>query len=359
MAKDIRVLIVDDSELIRAMLKEILEHDPRITVVGVAVDPYDAREKIKQLNPDVLTLDVEMPKMNGISFLRNLMRLHPLPVVMISTLTEEGAPATLQALELGAVDFLAKPKVHTPAALKEYQEDVCEKVKTAASANLRANRHVAQAPSASDEVTAEPLDELKFRKNFLVAIGASTGGTEAIKEVLKGLPANFPPIVIVQHIPPSFSRTFAARMDGVSAMTVQEACDGMEIHHGNAYIAPGGRQFKIIREGTRLRCRVFDAEKVSGHRPSVDVLFRSVAETMGGNVISVIMTGMGSDGAQGTQLLKEQGAATVAQDKNSCVVWGMPRAALDRGGVTHQVTLSKISAFLIKGAQKPNKVSSR
>lgn len=345
----IKVLIIDDSELIRALLKEVLESDPAIKVIGVAVDPYDAREKIKALKPDVLTLDVEMPKMNGISFLRNLMRLHPLPVIMISTLTEEGAPATLQALELGAVDFLAKPKVNTQEALNDYRDEVCEKVKAAASANLKEVHPPVTIPELS---TLVHPDELKFRKNFLVAIGASTGGTEAIKEVLKKLPKHYPPVVIVQHIPPTFSRTFAERMNGLCAMEVHEAVDGMEIHHGNVYIAPGGKHFKVIRKGTRLLCRIFDADKVSGHRPSVDVLFHSVCETMGKNVISVLMTGMGADGAKGLLLLREHGAITAAQDQSSSVVWGMPRAAVELGAATHQVHLKRIADFLIRGAVK-------
>lgn len=354
MMKQIKVLIVDDSELIRAILRDILENDPAIIVVGVAVDPYDAREKIKLLTPDVLTLDIEMPKMNGISFLRNLMRLHPLPVVMISTLTEEGAPSTLQALELGAVDFLAKPKVNSPLAFHEYADELCEKVKVASQANLSSFR---LAPDIPEVPVINQYEVFNFRKNFLVAIGASTGGTEAIKEVIKDLPENFPPVVIVQHIPPSFSRTFAERMDRSSNMKVQEASDGMEIHHGNVYIAPGGRQFRIIREGTRLRCRIFDGDKVSGHRPSVDVLFKSVAETMGKNVLSVILTGMGADGANGLLMLREQGAVTVAQDKNTCVVWGMPRAAVGMGAAMYQIQLSKICPFLIKNAVKTSRTS--
>lgn len=352
MTKRIKVLIVDDSELIRAILREILESDPEIFVIGVAVDPYDAREKIKSLQPDVVTLDIEMPKMNGISFLRNLMRLHPLPVVMISTLTEEGAPATLQALEYGAVDFLAKPKANTPEAFLDYRDEVCDKVKSAACANIA----LKQSPvNSTDSSTVSR--HLGFRKNFIVTIGASTGGTEAIKDVLINLPANFPPVVIVQHIPPTFSKTFAERVDRCCAMKVQEAHDGMEIHHGNAYIAPGGRHFKIIREGTRLRCRVFDAEKVSGHKPSVDVLFHSVAETMGPNTLGVLMTGMGADGANGLLTLREVGAVTVAQEKASCVVWGMPRAATEIGAATHQVSLHNIPRFLVKNAKKATKIT--
>lgn len=353
--KKIHVLVVDDSALIRKLLPEILQHDADIEVVGTAIDPYMARDMIKQLNPDVLTLDVEMPKMDGITFLRNLMRLRPMPVVMVSTLTEAGADVTFEALELGAVDFVAKPKVDISHTLEDYAAELIAKVKAAAVAKIQARpatRSVERQHSV-DAVVEHNSNPLRFSTtDKLIAIGASTGGTEAIKEVLMRMPADAPGTVITQHIPKAFSRPFAERMNGVSAMTVCEAEDGQQILRGNAYIAPGNRHLLVERSGTRFICRLNDGPPVNRHKPSVDVMFRSVAQNIGANAIAIMLTGMGSDGAQGMKEMKEMGAATIAQDEKTSVVWGMPREAVKIGCVDQVLPLQKISAELLKLANR-------
>lgn len=347
----IRVLVVDDSALIRKLLPEILQQDPEIEVVGTANDPFIARDKIKELNPDVLTLDVEMPKMDGITFLRNMMRLRPMPVVMVSTLTEAGADVTLEALELGAVDFVAKPKVDITHSLDEYAEELISKVKTASTARVQAMsvaREVIPRQSA-DAVLMPKNAPLKFKTtDKLIAIGASTGGTEAIKEVLMRMPADAPGTVITQHIPEAFSKPFAERMNGVSAMTVCEAQDGQQILPGNVYIAPGGQHLLVERSGARFICRLNDGAPVNRHKPSVDVMFRSVAQNIGANAISVMLTGMGNDGAQGMKEMHEAGAPTIVQDEKSSVVWGMPGEAVKLGCVDTVVSLSKIPNAIMK-----------
>ena len=350
-----KVLIVDDSALVRQMLTEMISQDPQLEVVGVAQDPFIAREKIKKLNPDVITLDVEMPRMDGVSFLRNLMRLHPMPVVMVSTLTEQGAQVTLEALELGAVDFVTKPKIDIAGKLQDYADELNGKIKVAAMAvvRARADRIFNKAPDpklSADAVLekASPHRTTTLKTtDKIIAIGASTGGTEAIREVLEHMPADSPGIVITQHIPPKFSTSFAQRMDTISAMTVYEAEDGMQIVQGHVYIAPGDRHLIVERSGARYYCRLNDGPPVNRHRPSVDVLFRSVAQCVGPNAIGVILTGMGDDGARGLLEMNQAGAPTMAQDEASSVVWGMPGEAVKLGAAESQLPLDKIAGKLI------------
>jgi len=353
--KKIRVLVIDDSALIRQLLPEILSQDDAIEVVGTASDPYIAREKIKQLNPDVLTLDVEMPKMDGITFLRNLMRLHPIPVVMVSSLTESGADLTLEALEIGAVDYVAKPKIDLSHSLGSYSDEIIGKVKTAASARLRP---ISMAKDVAVKQSADAvIESRKALSNFkttdkLIAIGASTGGTEAIKDVLMGMPAAAPGIVITQHIPEQFSAPFAMRMDRATAMTVCEASDGQQILPGHVYIAPGKYHLLVERSGARYICRLNDGPPVNRHKPSVDVLFRSVAQNVGCNAISVLLTGMGDDGAKGMLEMREAGAPTIAQDEKTSVVWGMPGEAVKLGCVDQIVPLNAVASNLIRWMKK-------
>ena len=359
----VKVLIIDDSALIRQLLTEIFNADPEITVVGSAQDPYDAREKIKKLNPDVLTLDVEMPKMDGITFLSNLMRLRPMPVVMISTLTEKGADITFEALEIGAVDFVSKPKVDVTVELKEYAREICEKVKTASRAKVSAipdRRKSAGSSPAKLEVSPKHSADVILEKRGpgklkttekIIALGASTGGTEAIKEVLIRLPADAPGMVISQHIPVAFSKPFADRMDRCSAVTVFQAEDGMQILPGHVYIAPGDRHLLVERSGARYICRLNDGPPVNRHKPSVDVMFRSVAQNVGQNAVGVLLTGMGADGAAGLKEMLENGAKTLVQDEKSSVVWGMPGEAYKIGAASDQYPIEQIAKELLKRAQ--------
>ena len=340
----IRVLIVDDSALIRSLLSEILSADPAIEVVGVAPDPFIARDKIKQLKPDVLTLDVEMPRMDGLTFLENLMRLHPMPVLMVSTLTEQGAEVTLQALELGAVDFVTKPKLDVVAGLQDYAQTLCEKVKAVARAHPRLST-----PAARPAALARPARSLRTTDR-LIAIGASTGGTEAIKAVLERMPPDAPAIVITQHIPAMFSGPFAARMDRCSAMSVCEAQDGQLIVPGHVYIAPGDFHLRVERSGARWLCRLGNDAPENRHRPSVDVLFRSVAQSAGINAVAAILTGMGEDGARGLATLRSAGCHTVAQDEATSVVWGMPGSAVKLGAAERVLPLERIAEQLLEWA---------
>ena len=336
----IKVLIVDDSPLIRGLLKEVLEQAGDMHVVGAAEDPYQAREMIKLLNPDVLTLDVEMPKMDGISFLRNLMRLRPMPVVMISTLTQQGSPITLEALELGAVDFIAKPTVNVKQQMSQYAYVVQQKVRVAAGARVRSFKKVS--------TVSEPLpSNAQFLLNKVIAIGASTGGTEAIKEVLIKMPTNCPAIVITQHIPPVFSTSFAQRMDRTCAINVKEAQHGDKLTAGWAYIAPGGLHLSIKKRGASLYCELDDSEPVNRHKPAVDVLFNSLLECGAKNIVAALLTGMGSDGAKGLLSIKQAGGYTIAQDEFSSVVWGMPKAAVDLGAAHEIVALDKVTQRLL------------
>src|SRR6185369_10160632 len=328
--RKIRVLIVDDSALVRKLLTDILSTARDIEVVGAAPDAYSAREKIKSLNPDVLTLDVEMPRMDGITFLRNLMRLRPMPVVMVSSLTDAGAEVTLDALSIGAVDYLSKPKVDLAATLADYREELLEKIRAAARARVRpyeprVDRSAAAAIATTRNLSADAVLQktapVKFRTtDRLIAVGASTGGTEAIKEFLMGMPPDAPGIVIAQHIPKAFSTPFAERMDRTCPMNVFEAQDGQQIMPGHAYIAPGDRHLIIVRSGARWICRLDDGPPVNRHKPSVDVLFRSVAQEAGYNAIGVLLTGMGKDGAQGLLEMRQAGSPTIAQDEATSVV---------------------------------------
>jgi len=336
----VKVLIIDDSPLIRRLLSEILSQASDIEVVGCAEDPYQAREMIKLLNPDVLTLDVEMPKMDGISFLKNLMRLRPMPVVMISTLTQQGSPITLEALELGAVDFIAKPTVNVKQQMSQYAYVVQQKVRVAAGARVRSFKKVS--------TVSEPLpSNAQFLLNKVIAIGASTGGTEAIKEVLIKMPTNCPAIVITQHIPPVFSTSFAQRMDRTCAINVKEAQHGDKLTAGWAYIAPGGLHLSIKKRGASLYCELDDSEPVNRHKPAVDVLFNSLLECGAKNIVAALLTGMGSDGAKGLLSIKQAGGYTIAQDEFSSVVWGMPKAAVDLGAAHEIVELDKVTQRLL------------
>jgi two-component system chemotaxis response regulator CheB len=353
----IKVLIVDDSALVRKILTEIMSSDNELEIVGVAQDPLIAREKIKQLKPDVITLDVEMPRMDGVTFLKNLMRLHPLPVVMISSLTEKGADITLEALEIGAVDFIAKPKIDVKDGLEDYANEIISKVKMAAQTKVNKNSGIKTtavsmkvAPKLSaDAVLGKQHDAKKFKTTEkILAIGASTGGTEAIKEVLMQLPADAPGTVISQHIPEAFSGPFALRMDKNSAMTVCEASDGQQILPGHVYIAPGSHHLLVERSGAQYICRLNDGPPVNRHKPSVDVMFRSVAQNAGPNAIGVILTGMGDDGAKGLKEMLETGSPTMVQDEKTSVVWGMPGEAYKIGAAQEVLPLSDIAKNIIK-----------
>lgn len=344
----IRVLVVDDSALIRRLLSEMLDSQPDIQVVGTARDPYDARDQIKARDPDVLTLDVEMPRMDGIAFLRNLMRLRPMPVVMVSSLTEAGGEITLDALALGAVDFVTKPRSDVAHAMTAYTEEIADKVRVAARAQVR--RLQAHAGRGS-----KPLPRVRgggFRTtDRLIAIGASTGGTEAIRMVLEQMPPDCPGIVIAQHIPGGFSRAFARRMDEQTGLSVFEARDGQRILPGHAYIAPGDHHLEVARDGARYVCRLSSGEPVNRHRPSVDVLFHSVANQAGRSAAAALLTGMGRDGAEGLMALHEAGAWTVAQDEASSVVWGMPGEAVRLGAARAVLPLEQIAPRLLSAAR--------
>ena len=337
----IKVLVVDDSALIRSILKEIINSHGDMTVVGAAPDPLVAREMIKALNPDVLTLDVEMPKMDGIDFLEKLMRLRPMPVVMISSLTERGSEITFKALELGAVDYISKPKLDIQKGMQEYGDEIAEKIRAAARSRPRA-KPVAEKFTA--DAVLPSLSNTSASTEKLIIIGASTGGTEAIKDFLVKLPPDCPGIAITQHIPEAFTKSFAARLDSLCRISVKEAEQGDRILPGHAYIAPGNAHLLVKRSGANYHCELSDGPPVNRHRPSVDVLFRSAANCAGKNAIGVILTGMGKDGAQGMLEMKQAGAYNFAQDEASCVVFGMPREAILAGGVDKVVPLSEMSS---------------
>ncbi|WP_109123952.1 chemotaxis response regulator protein-glutamate methylesterase [Dyella sp. C11] len=353
----VRVLVVDDSALVRKLLSTMLSCDPGIEVVGTAADPLIAREKIKQLNPDVLTLDVEMPRMDGITFLENLMRLRPMPVVMVSSLTQEGAEVTLRALELGAVDFFTKPSNDLAATFAEGAQEICAKVKLAALARPRqrtAVRKLDVPPRLTADAVLPRAQSAGTRGGMpIIAIGASTGGTEAIRVVLEAMPPDAPPIVITQHIPAAFSGPFAQRMDTCSAMRVCEARDGQPIQAGHAYIAPGGEHLLVMWDGAKYVCRLHNGPPVNRHKPSVDVLFRSMAASVGKSAIAALLTGMGDDGARGLLELQQGGARTLVQDEESSVVWGMPGAAWKLGAASEKLPLDHIAARLLAMAQQP------
>jgi two-component system chemotaxis response regulator CheB len=348
MAK-IRVLTVDDSALMRQVLATLLAKDPDIEVVGSAPDPYIAREKIKALNPDVLTLDVEMPKMDGLTFLEKLMRGHPMPVVMVSSLTEAGCQTTLRALELGAVDFITKPKIDLREGMEEVACDLITKVKAAAVANVKR-----QASSVTREAMSLPSSTAMIKTtDTIIAIGASTGGTEAVKSVLEVLPSNTPPILITQHMPERFTKMWAARLNSLSRISVKEAEDGDSVLPGHALVAPGNYHMTLVRSGARYSVNITQGEPVNRHRPSVDVMFDSVAQCAGANTIGVILTGMGGDGAKGMLRMKQAGAYTIAQDETSCVVFGMPKEAIKLGGVDKVLSLVEIPSAMMAYVCKP------
>ena len=344
----IRVLIVDDSALMRQVLASLLSKDPAIEVIGTAPDPFIAREKIKALHPDVLTLDVEMPKMDGLTFLEKLMRGHPMPVVMVSSLTEAGCQTTLRALELGAVDFIAKPKVDLREGMEEIAQDLIDKVKAAAQAKVRGKG--AGGSGAVGKGVGLPLapgGAMIKTTDTIIAIGSSTGGTEAVKDVLIALPPNTPPILITQHMPERFTKTWADRMNQLCGISVKEAEDGDSVLPGHALVAPGSYHMTLVRSGARYTVRINQDPPVNRHRPSVDVMFASVAQYAGANAVGVILTGMGGDGAKEMLTMKQAGAFTIAQDEASCVVFGMPKEAIKLGGVDKILPLSEIPAAIV------------
>ena len=337
MGSPVKVIIVDDSALIRHMLSEILGADPEIEIIDTASDPYDAREKIKRHNPDVITLDIRMPRMDGLTFLEKIMSLRPMPVVMVSTLTEKGAETTLRALEIGAVDYITKPRVDQETTLQTEAAHLIRVVKNAARARVRGLM------PCPDRLTAKGRAD----RHRLIAIGASTGGVEALREILAALPADMPGILVTQHMPPDFTAKFAARLSRIAAIEVREAIDGDLIRPGLALIAPGARHMKLRSASGELRVELDDGAPVSGHKPSVDILFGSVAEQVGDRAIGVILTGMGSDGAAGLARMRDAGARTLGQDATSCVVYGMPKAANMAGAVESELPLSRIAARLV------------
>ena len=362
-----RVVVVDDSALVRSLLTEIINRQNDMECIGSAADPFVAREMIRNLNPDVITLDVEMPRMDGIDFLSKLMRLRPMPVVMVSTLTERGAEVTLRALELGAIDFVAKPKIGVADGLKLLAQEITDKVRVAAQARIHkpsaATRAAAGAPTATrppagpgpahagsapsqPTTVASALGRLSTEK--IIFIGASTGGTEATKEVLLGLPHDAPAVVITQHMPPGFTKSYAARLDGLCKIRVKEAVDGERVLPGHAYIAPGGMHLRIDKSGANYVARVSDGDPVNRHKPSVEVLFKSAASVVGRNAVGIMLTGMGGDGAKAMREMKDAGAYCLAQDEQSCVVFGMPREAIAAGAVHEVLPLGKIAATMLE-----------
>ena len=346
-AAKIKVVVVDDSALIRSLLAEIINRAPDMICVGTANDPLVAREMIRELNPDVITLDVEMPRMDGIEFLGRLMRLRPMPVLMISTLTQQGADVTLKALELGAVDFVAKPRIGLAAGVRELADQIVEKIRVAASASVRriAEPSALASPQMSALPASPPLGRVSTEK--LICIGASTGGTEAVKVVLSSLPADAPAVVITQHMPPGFTSSFSKRLNQLCRITVKEASHGERLLPGHAYIAPGGLQFRIERSGANYVAVVEDAEPVNRHKPSVDVLFSSAAKVVGPNAIGIMLTGMGGDGARAMRDMREAGSYNYVQDEASCVVFGMPREAIAHGAAHEVLPLTQIAPQLL------------
>ena len=349
----IKVLVVDDSALMRSVLTEVINSAPDLEVVGGAPDPIVAREMIKSLNPDVLTLDVEMPKMDGLDFLARLMRLRPMPVVMISSLTQRGSETTLQALELGAVDFVPKPKLDSGGSIEAYRVEICEKIRAAYGARPRVPVASASAlkplprENSGGLAGASAGSEIRGLQDKLILIGASTGGTEAIKEVLCSLPEKMPGILMVQHMPEMFTASFAKRLDGLCRLRVKEAEHGERVLPGTAYLAPGHSHLSVRRVPGGYTCELAQSEPVNRHRPAVDVLFHSAAKQVGTNALGVILTGMGKDGAQGLLAMRQAGAWTIGQDQDSCVVYGMPREAALVGALYEVAPLKDVGARLL------------
>ncbi|HYF58842.1 MAG TPA: chemotaxis response regulator protein-glutamate methylesterase [Burkholderiaceae bacterium] len=372
--KKIRVLVVDDSALVRSLLSSVIDSQPDMTCVGAATDPYMAREMIRNLDPDVITLDVEMPRMDGLDFLEKLMRLRPMPVVMVSTLTERGAETTLRALELGAVDFVAKPRIGVAQGLQEIAAEIGDKLRTAARARI-ARRPVARpeppaaaprapgsgpvAPGRPPLVKPVPIAYSRASTEKIVAIGSSTGGTEALRTVLTELPADFPAVLVTQHMPPGFTRSFAERLNGLCRMHVKEAEAGERVLPGHVYVAPGGRHLAMSRSGANYVVSIEDGPPVNRHKPSVEVLFRSIARHVGRNAIGVMLTGMGRDGADAMLEMREAGAHNIAQDEASCVVYGMPREAVAAGAVHEVLPLGRIAGQLMTLIRAAGPVLSR
>ncbi len=356
MNKKIRVLVIDDSALVRQTMVDILTSDPDIEVMGTAADPFAAARRIQAEVPDVITLDVEMPRMDGITFLRKLMSQRPIPVVMCSTLTESGSETLMQALEAGAVDVILKPRIDTAELLREAQTHICDTVKAAARARLRARTPPAQTQPklSADAMLPAPVRQGAMARttDSVICIGASTGGTEAIRAVLEALPAATPGIVIVQHMPEKFTAAFAQRLNGLCALEVKEAADGDAVLQGRALIAPGNFHMLLQRSGARYYVTVKAGPLVSRHRPSVDVLFRSAAGSAGANAVGIIMTGMGDDGARGLAEMRAAGAATIAQDEASSVVFGMPKEAIALGAVDRILPLDRLPAAIVAAGRR-------
>ncbi|PKH26389.1 chemotaxis response regulator protein-glutamate methylesterase [Enterobacterales bacterium CwR94] len=340
--KKIKVLCVDDSPLIRKVMSQIVNSQPDMEMIATAPDPLVARDMIKQFNPDVLTLDVEMPNMTGLEFLERLMRLRPMPVIMISTLTTKGSETTLNALELGAVDFVAKPELRHADSLANYSLEVADKIRGAAQAQMRRQEKNAPAQQVIAPTTRASNDAL-------FAIGSSTGGTEALRRLLVPMPESCPGIVIAQHMPPGFTRSFADRMNALCKINVKEAEDGDQIQPGHAYIAPGDFHMTIVRSGDHYKIALNQSDPVNRHRPSVDVLFDSVARVAGKHAVGALLTGMGSDGAAGLLKMHTAGAWTIAQSEKTCVVFGMPREAIELGAASEVVDLDSITQSMLTG----------
>ena len=339
-----RVVVVDDSALVRSLLAEIINRCGDMECVGAAADPLVAREMIRELDPDVITLDVEMPRMDGIDFLSKLMRLRPTPVVMVSTLTDRGAEVTLRALELGAIDFVTKPKIGVADGIRLLASDITDKIRIAAQAQLR---RPATPAAGMAHAPAEPAHVGRLSTEKLIFIGASTGGTEATKELLLGLPADAPAVMITQHMPPGFTKSYATRLDALCRMTVKEAEDGERVLPGHAYIAPGGLHLAVERSGTNYVARVLASDPVNRHRPSVEVLFLSAARVVGRNALGVMLTGMGADGASAMKAMRDAGSWNVVQDEASCVVFGMPREAIAADAADEVLPLARIAPALL------------
>lgn len=348
MAGKIRVIVVDDSALVRGLLSEIINRQADMVCVGAASDPLVAREMIRSLDPDVITLDIEMPRMDGLDFLSRLMRLRPMPVVMVSTLTERGADVTLRALELGAVEIVSKPKIGVADGLRQLGEDITDKIRSASRAQVRRLTAPPPAPVGAAPVRPAAMASLgRLSTEKIVFIGASTGGTEATREVLVNLPADFPAVMITQHMPPGFTKSYATRLDGLSRIRVKEASDGERVLPGHAYIAPGGLHLSVERSGANYVARVRDGDPVNRHKPSVEVLFQSAARVVGPNALGVMLTGMGADGAKAMKEMRDAGSWNICQDEASCVVFGMPREAIAQGAANEVMPLSRVAPALI------------
>jgi two-component system chemotaxis response regulator CheB len=354
-----QVVVVDDSALVRSILSEIINRQPDMVCIGAASDPLVAREMIRNLNPDVITLDVEMPRMDGLDFLSRLMRLRPMPVVMVSTLTERGAEVTLKALELGAVDFVAKPKIGVADGIKLLAQDITDKIRIASKAHIR-RAPAPSAPGTAAQPPARPVTMASLGRastEKLIFIGASTGGTEATKDVLLNLPADSPAVVITQHMPPGFTKSYAARLDGLCKIRVKEAQDGERILPGHGYIAPGGLHLTVERSGANYIARVQDGEPINRHKPSVEALFLSAAKVVGPNAIGIMLTGMGADGARAMKVMKDAGSYNYCQDEASCVVFGMPREAIAAGAADEVLPLNQIATKMLERLRATSGIS--